>query len=126
MTLVRGIRGATRAAKNTREDILAATEQLLLEIQQVNQIELDSIASVFLTTTPDLNAEFPAYVTRQLGWNTVPVLCAREIDVPHGMSSVIRVMMHINTDKSPAEIKHVYLGGTARLRPDLHEEEPES
>ena len=123
MILIRGIRGATRAANNTREDILSATEELLNEMTAANGIDIDYIASVFLTTTPDLNAEFPAYVTRQMGWKTVPVLCASEIDVPHGMSGVIRVMMHVNTEKSAKEIKHVYLGGTAVLRPDLAEED---
>lgn len=120
--LIRGIRGATRAANNNRDDILSATEELLTEITAINEIDIETIASVFLTTTPDLNAEFPAYVTRQMGWNMVPVLCASEIDVPHGMKGVIRVMMHVNTEKSASEIKHVYLGGTAVLRPDLAEE----
>jgi len=122
MTMVRGIRGATRAGENTKEEIMSATEELLLRMVEENDVAREDIASIFLTTTPDLNAEFPAYVTRRMGWNSVPVLCAREIDVPHGMAAVIRVMMHVNTELAQTEIKHVYLGGTAVLRPDLAEE----
>lgn len=119
MTFVRGVRGAVRAGRNTSESILDATEELLVAVVEANQIATEDIASIFLTTTPDLNAEFPAYVVRKLGWSLVPLLCAREIDVPHGMSSLVRVLIHVNTNKGQHEIKHVYLGETAKLRPDL-------
>lgn len=123
MSYVRGIRGAVRADRNTREAILGATRKLLLVMVEANDVNPDDIASVFLTTTPDLNAEFPAYVVRELGWKTVPLLCAREIDVPHGMSSLVRILIHINTDRRQDQITHVYLGETAKLRPDLEQEE---
>ena len=122
MTCVRGIRGAVRAERNTRESILGATRQLLGAMVEANDVRPEDIASVFLTTTPDLNAEFPAYVVREMGWKAVPLLCAREIDVPHGMSSLVRIRIHINTDCSQDEITHVYLGETAKLRPDLEQE----
>lgn len=124
MNCVRGIRGAVRADRNTREAILDATKRLLQEMADANDVNPDDIASVFLTTTPDLNAEFPAYVVRELGWKTVPLLCAREIDVPHGMGSLVRILIHINTDRRQDEITHVYLGETARLRPDLEQSQP--
>jgi chorismate mutase len=119
MTLVRGIRGATRIGENTPEAILRSTKALLEEMIDRNEIDPETVASVFLTMTPDLNAEFPAYVAREMGWGLVPLLCASEIAVPHGMSSVIRVLIHVNTDKSQREIEHVYQGETATLRPDL-------
>jgi chorismate mutase len=124
MNCVRGIRGAVRADRNTREAILDATKRLLQEMADANDVNPDDIASVFLTTTPDLNAEFPAYVVRELGWKTVPLLCAREIDVPHGMGSLVRILIHINTDRRQDEITHVYLGETAKLRPDLEQSQP--
>jgi chorismate mutase len=124
MNCVRGIRGAVRADRNTREAILDATKRLLQEMADANDVNPDDIASVFLTTTPDLNAEFPAYVVRELGWKTVPLLCAREIDVPHGMGSLVRILIHINTDRRQDEITHVYLGETAKLRPDLGQSQP--
>jgi chorismate mutase len=116
---VRGIRGANTAKGNTKEDIFLATKELLMALVEANQIETEDIASVFLTTTPDLNADFPAYAARELGWDLVPLLCAREIDVPNAMPSLIRVLMHVNTRKSQPEIRHLYLGDAASLRPDL-------
>ncbi len=124
MSCVRGIRGAVRADRNTRDAILGATRKLLLAMVEANNVNPEDIASVFLTTTPDLNAEFPAYVVRELGWKAVPLLCAREIDVPHGMSSLVRILIHVNTDRCQNEITHVYLGQTAKLRPDLEQEAP--
>lgn len=121
MFACRGIRGAVRADHNTREAIIEATRELLTALVAANQVEQETVASIFLTTTPDLNAEFPAYVLREMGWSNVPLLCAREINVPHGMKSVVRVLMHVNTEKSQTEIRHIYLGETAALRPDLAE-----
>ncbi len=116
---VRGIRGAIRVKDNTPEDICRATVELLQTIISVNEIETEDIASIFFTTTPDLNADFPASAARELGWNLVPLLCAREIDVPGSMTRLIRVLLHVNTTKSQDQIKHQYLGEAAVLRPDL-------
>lgn len=87
-----------------------------------NAVEIEEIASIFFTLTPDLDAEFPALAARELGWQYVPLLCAREIGVPGAMTGVVRVLMHVNTEKSQKELKHVYLGKTAALRADLGEE----
>jgi chorismate mutase len=70
-------------------------------------------------TKESIFAAYPAYAARDLGWDTVPLLCAREMNVPGGMSRVIRVLLHVNTLKSQTQIKHRYLGETQRLRPDL-------
>ena len=120
--MVRGIRGAITAKSNTREHIFEATINLLKAIVEVNHIEIEDVASVFLTTTPDLNADFPASAAREIGWGLVPLLCAREIDVPNGMPKLIRILIHINTTKTQAQIKHQYLGEAAKLRPDLMDE----
>jgi chorismate mutase len=117
--MVRGIRGAICVADNTRRSILEAASELLREMIARNQIESDNIISIFMTTTPDLNAEFPAYAVRENGLTRVPVLCASEIDVPTGMKSLIRILLHLNTNMSQEDIKHVYLGEAAELRPDL-------
>jgi len=116
--LVRGIRGAI-TVKNTADDICHATTRLLKAVVEANDIDIEDIASIFFTTTPDLNADFPATGARKLGWSHVPLLCAREIDVPHSMPSLIRVLLHVNTTKSQSEIKHQYLEEAAALRPDL-------
>lgn len=116
---VRGIRGANRAKANSREAIFEATRELITAILDANEIDPEEIASIFLTATKDLNADFPAYAVRELGYSQIPLLCASEIDVPGGMQSLIRVLIHANTDKSQNEIRHVYLGGSDKLRPDL-------
>ncbi len=117
---VRGIRGANSVAANTRESILAATRQLLRAICQANPgLHPDDMVSVFFTLTPDLNAAYPALAARQLGWLQVPLLSATEIAVPDAMPRVVRVLIHWNTDRTQAAIRHVYLGAAARLRPDL-------
>lgn len=120
-TKVRGIRGAITAKNNTAEDICASTTTLLLQMIAENGVNIEEIASVFFTTTPDLNADFPASAARELGWKLVPLLCAREIDVPNSMPKLIRILIHVNTEKTQAEIKHQYMGEAAGLRPDLTE-----
>lgn len=118
MPVCRGVRGATTCEANTREAILAATRELLIQLVERNDIVQADIASVFFTTSPDLTAEFPAVAARELGWNHVPMLCAHEIAVPHGLQRCIRVLIHWNTDKSPEAIQHVYLHNAVNLRPD--------
>ncbi len=118
---LRGIRGAIKVGKNQREEILNATKKLLKNIFYENQLKIENIVSIFFTTTEDINAEFPAYAVREMGWKYVPVLCAREINVPNSMKGVIRVLVHAYTDKKQNEIKHQYLGETIKFRPDLME-----
>jgi len=116
---VRGIRGATTVPQNTREAIIEATRELLQLMVEANGIAPEDIASAWFTTTPDLNAEFPAVAARQLGWTFVPLMCSHEIDVPGSLRMCLRILLHVNTEKSPHEIRHVYLRGAKALRPDL-------
>ena len=117
--MVRGIRGATSVTENTREAILDATAELLDAIVKANDIQREHIASAFFTTTPDLNAEYPAVAARDAGWVDVPLLCGHEMSVPGGLPRCLRLLMHVNTDRSLSEIHHIYLREAARLRPDL-------
>lgn len=119
MTAVRGIRGAIKVDQNEPEQILEACKTLLLKMIEENDIATEDIVSVFLTTTDDLNAEFPAYAARDLGWSEVPLLCAQEMKVPHGMKMLLRVLIHVNTSLPQNKIKHKYLGEAKKLRPDL-------
>jgi chorismate mutase len=120
MSKVRGIRGAIRVPENTKEAVLSASAMLLKKIADENQLDPADITSILFTATSDLNAEFPAYAARKLGWTLVPLICAREIDVPDSMKGVVRVLVHVNTDKSQEQIKHQYLGETRAFRPDLY------
>ncbi len=116
MTVCRGLRGATTADDNTAEAIYAATREMLNHLIAANGIEERDVAMAYFTVTPDLNAAFPAAAARQLGWNHTALMCATEIPVPHSLPGCVRVLILINTEKEPAELKNVYLKGTETLR----------
>lgn len=116
--MVRGIRGATTVEANTRDAILAATDELLRLMIEANELCADDVASVFFTTTTDLDADFPALAARALGWHDVALMCGHEMSVPHGLPMCIRILMHWNTSMPAADVQHVYIKGAARLRPD--------
>jgi len=115
---VRGIRGATTAEANTREAILSATAELLRLMIDANQVGVEDVASVIFTTTIDLNADYPALAARALGWHDAALLCAHEMNVPHGLPRCIRILIHWNTALRADEVQHVYIKGAAHLRPD--------
>jgi chorismate mutase len=117
--MVRGIRGATTVTENTREAILEATSELLDAMVRANDVQRDDVASAFFTTTPDLNAEFPAVAARDAGWTDVPLLCGHEMSVPGGLPRCLRLLMHVNTDRRIEEIRHIYLRDAVALRPDI-------
>ena len=121
--LVRGIRGATTVEANTKEDILEAAAELLTAIVEANQVEHDNVASIIFSTSPDLNAEFPAVAARTLGWTDVALMCGHEMGVPGSLQKCLRILMHVNTDLGLRDVKHIYLRGARALRPDLVAEE---
>jgi chorismate mutase len=113
----RGIRGAITVSANNKESILAATGKLLMEMALANEIDSKDIVAIFFTTTPDLNAEFPASATRELGWpSSLALLCGHEMSVPNDLPRCLRVLILVNTDKKPEEITHVYLGEAKKLK----------
>ena len=115
----RGIRGAITASTNYVEDILQATRKLLEQIVEANGIDHADLAGVIFTATSDLDSAYPAQAARAMGWTEVPLLCTQEMAVPRSLERCIRVLILWNTDRSPAEIRHVYLGRARELRPDL-------
>lgn len=115
----RGVRGATTVAADTREEILAATEELLQAMIAANGIAQDDVVSVFFTTSPDVVAEYPALAARRLGWTEAALLCGHEMAVPRGLKRCIRILIHWNTSKAIGEIQHIYLREAESLRPDL-------
>ncbi len=116
---VRAIRGATQVEADERDQILDAVAEMLHAVMERNEVRREDLISVILTATPDLRSEFPAYAVRQLGITDVPLLCAAEIDVPGAMPRVLRLLAHVETDRSRAELRHPYLRGAAALRTDL-------
>jgi len=116
----RGIRGATTVTANTREAILEATRELLDEMILQNDIQHEDVASAYFTTTPGIDAEFPAVAARTgLGWTDVALMCGHELDVPGSLRMCLRILLHVNTERTQAQVRHVYLRGATVLRPDL-------
>jgi len=116
---VRAIRGATQVAANDPTSIGEGSKELLSAILKANELEISDVISVLLTASPDLNAAFPASAAREIGFQSVPLLCAQEINVPGALPRTIRVMLHCNSARSVQQIEHVYLHGASVLRKDL-------
>jgi chorismate mutase len=118
----RGIRGAITVRANEIDAILAATRTLLQAMVDANRLQIDDVASVIFTATPDLDTVYPARAARELGWISTPLLCMQEMAVEGSPPRCIRVLVLWNTDLGPEEIHHIYLEGAKVLRPDLAEE----
>lgn len=120
---VRGIRGATTAAANTADAIMEATEELLRELERLNALDPNEVSAAFFTTTPDLNAEFPAHAARRLGWLNTPMLCGHDMAVqqpnPRGVAMCIRILLLYNTPRPQAAMRFAYLRGAEAIKSDL-------
>jgi chorismate mutase len=116
----RGIRGATTVERNEREEILAASIELLELLISRNDLRAEDVASAIFTMTDDLDAEFPAIAARMLGWSEVALMCMREIPVPGSLPMCIRILLHVNTERSGGEISHVYIRRAVNLRPEFN------
>lgn len=93
---------------------------------RLNELEPEHVVSAIFTTSPDLNATFPAVAAREIGWSEVPLMCAHEMDVPASLQKAVRVLVQINTTKTASEVRHVYLKGARQLRPEWAYDEDES
>lgn len=120
MTML-AIRGATTVSRNEKTDILVATEELLLSILDANKIEIDDISSILFTATKDITRVYPAVAAREIGITTAALMCVQEMDVEGSLPMCIRVMVQIQGKSADMNlhIKHIYLHGAAKLRPDL-------
>ena len=120
---VRGIRGAITASENTAAAIVEATEEMLRELIARNAIDPQEVAFAYFTTTPDLDAEFPALAARRLGWVDVPLLCGHDMNVelpnPRGVAKCVRVVLLYNTDRPQKDMRHAYLRGASAIKADL-------
>src|SRR3954468_11305438 len=112
------LRGATTVDRNEADAILDATEALMRDIMERNALGPDDVVSCIFTLTDDLDAEFPAVAARKLGFEPVPLLCAREVPVPGSLPMVIRVLIHYYADDGHTAAR-VYQGEARRLREDL-------
>lgn len=116
---MRALRGATTATGNSRDEILEATREMVLEAVSRNSVKPDDLICIIFSSTPDLNAAFPASAAREAGLTMVPLFGAQEIGVEGSPERCIRMLALFNTEKAQEETRHVYLRGAAVLRPDL-------
>lgn len=118
--MIRGFRGATTVKNNEETEMLEETKKLIEEMVHLNDISPASISHVFFSLTSDINATFPAKVSRQIeGWKHVPVMCMQEVEVPNSLEKCIRIMLVAETDRKQEEVHHVFLNEAVKLRPDL-------
>lgn len=118
MATVRAVRGATTAHADNRDEILAATRELLSGMLEANKIGADDIVCAFFSGTPDITAAFPAAAGRELGWDRVPLFGSQELSISGAPARCIRVMLLVDGASHGPE-NHVYLREAAGLRPDL-------
>ena len=117
---MRGIRGAATVDKNSQEQIWQTARQLVTEILSLNELTAENIGAIIFSTTEDLTAAFPSSAVRQLpDLRLVPLFDTREPAIENSLPMCIRVLILVDTDKEQNKIRHVYLGGARKLRPDL-------
>lgn len=118
--MIRGVRGAITIEQDEAQLVWDSTADLVLEMAKANHIAPEDIASITISTTPDIHSAFPAKSVRSMdGWQYVPIMCMHEMDVPGALPLCIRVLMHVNTTVAQQQIQHVYLKDAVKLRPDL-------
>jgi len=117
---VRGIRGAITVEENTRKAILEASSLLLKEMIEANDLEESDLISIVFTMTEDLDQAFPAEAARKIGFDSIPLLCAQELDIDGALNYCIRILIHANSTSSSEKIRHIYLRKAVSLRPDLN------
>lgn len=116
---LRALRGATTVDVDEEAHVHERVVVLLEEMCQRNDIHHDDIVSILFTATDDIHSTFPAAGARKLGLGDVPLICARELNVVGGAERCIRVLMHLTTERTRSEMRHVYLEGAVGLRDDL-------
>jgi chorismate mutase len=116
---VRALRGATTVDRDEPEHISERVQALIEEMWARNDVHHDDLISILFTATPDIHSMYPPAAARSLGLGDVPLIGAVELDVPTGTKLCIRIMAHLETTKTRAEMRHVYLEGARGLRDDL-------
>lgn len=119
MTAVRALRGATTVDVDEKAHLTERVVELLQAMVSQNEVDHDDLISIWFTATDDIHSMFPAAAARTIGFGDVPLLCARELDIEGATPRCVRVLAHLNTTRSNADLHHVYLHGARQLRDDL-------
>ena len=117
--VLRALRGATTVDLDEPAHITERIVALLTEMMARNGVDHDSLVSIVFTTTKDIRSMFPAAAARAMGLGDVPLLGALEADIEGGTERCVRVLMHLTSNRSRSELRHVYLEGAKHLRDDL-------
>ena len=121
---MRGIRGAITVEENTAEAVMSATQEVVKAMLEANDIRTEDIGAAIFTATEDITAVFPAKGARALpGFDLVPLFDARQMDVENAMKMCIRVLLLVDTETRQRDIRHIFLGNAAKLRPDIAEKQ---
>jgi chorismate mutase len=116
---IRALRGATTVDVDKKEHLFERVIALLEELFDRNDIDHDDVISLIFTATDDIHCGFPAEAARKFGLGDVPLLCARELEVEGATPRCVRILVHLSTERSRSELRHVYLEGARGLRDDL-------
>jgi chorismate mutase len=121
LVAVRAVRGAIQVGADEPAEIYRGVQEMLLEVLDRNGLSSDDVISIFFTATTDLTSCFPAAGAREVGFSDVPLLCASEIGVRGSLPRTVRMLAHVETERSRADIRHAFLGAAAALRDDLRQ-----
>lgn len=113
------IRGAITIEENNKDCIIKNSEILLNEILSKNNLMKEDIVNIIFTATKDITKAYPAIATRNLGINNCSIMCLQEMYVEDSIKMCIRIMVTANININKNDIKHIYLKGARRLRPDI-------
>ena len=112
------IRGATTASGNSIKEIEVAVMELIDELISRNELIKTNLLSITFTSTKDLDACFPASIARKCnGLDSVAFLDCQQMYVSNDVDFCIRIMAQVLLPPN-FPVKHPYLRGAAKLRPD--------
>ena len=112
------IRGATTASGNSVKEIEDAVVELIDELISRNNLIKTNLLSIIFTATKDLDACFPASIARKCnGLDSVAFLDCQQMYVSDDINFCIRIMAQVLLPPNHP-IKHPYLRGASKLRPD--------
>ena len=112
------IRGATTATGNSVEKIEEAVVELIDELIARNNLIKTHLLSITFTATKDLDACFPASIARKFnGLDSVAFLDCQQMYVCNDVDFCIRIMAQVLLPPNN-QVKHPYLRGASKLRPD--------
>ena len=121
MESIYAIRGAIDTDYDGVANIDREVKTLMDRLYELNEITDEDVAFIIFSQTDDLRSRNAAAAFRASGRGaSIPLFCVKEAEIYGGMPRVIRVMVVINHARKK-EPRHVYLGQTAELRPDLQE-----